>query len=235
MGCGDEAGFGSPIWFLAASGHDRLGAQFHDHRRVLLPISAKIIYTYTRAHTYIHIYIYILGLSARNRSISSLIFVVEVVALRMPLINFQNGRHRCIPFDDFVSTRIRNDARSNASRQTLLVLPNEVPERFANSQLVHISRATCWPTREPIDNLHRWGIARRLPPFKRSLSCSRRKVVDRSLHFHRSPSFLLSIEHCDVYIPPPAFPPLPPPSASLFARYLLGSIYVRSLHQWIGQ
>lgn len=27
----------------------------------------------------------------------------------------------------------------------------------------------------------------------------------------------------------------PPPSASLFARYLLGSIYVRSLHRWIGQ
>lgn len=154
--------------------------------------------------------------------------VVEVVALRMPLINFQNGRHRCIPFDDFVSTRIRNDARSNASRQTLLVLPNEVPERFANSQLVHISRATCWPTREPIDNLHRWGIARRLPPFsKRSLSCSRRKVVDRSLHFHRSPSFLLSIEHCDVYIPPPAFPPLPPPFCLPF-RALFIRLDIRS-------
>lgn len=188
------------------------------------------IYIYTRAHIYTYIYMYPRVIRSKPFDQQSDL-VVEVVALRMPLINFQNGRHRCIPFDDFVSTRIR----SNASRQTLLVLPNEVPERFANSQLVHISRATCWPTREPIDNLHRWGIARRLPPFKRSLSCSRRKVVDRSLHFHRSPSFLLSIEHCDVYIPPPAFPPLPPPSASLFARYLLGSIYVRSLHQWIGQ
>ena len=65
---------------------------------------------------------------------------------------------------------------------------DEVSQRLANSQLVHISRATCWPTRERIDNLHRWA-ARRLPRFKRSLSRSRRKVVDRSPFSSTVPSF----------------------------------------------
>lgn len=86
MGCGDEAGFGSPIWFLAASGHDRLGAQLHDHRRVLL--TAKIIYTYTRAYIYIHIYIYV----SSDYPLGNARYLVDLVVearFECRLINFQ--------------------------------------------------------------------------------------------------------------------------------------------------
>lgn len=53
MGCGDEAGFGSPIWVLSASGHDRLGAQLHDHRRVpLAKVNLRISALRSVAHSF---------------------------------------------------------------------------------------------------------------------------------------------------------------------------------------
>ena len=117
----------------------------------------------------------------------------------------------------------------------------EVPRRFAN-QLVHISRATCCPTREQIDNLL---VARRLSSTRSSLSSVVHVAKSATdLHFHpRFSSFI------GRRVPSDRFLSLSLPlSLSLFLSSVFNKsnifpdnslfrvdIYIRSLHQSIDQ
>lgn len=203
---------------------------------IVVFFSRPRLYVHTRAHTYTYIYVHIYN----PRIIRSEMLDISLISLSRRASNAAqlifNGSKTDCRIDAYRSISFRrNDARSRVSRR-------------------------CPTTRSPNDSRTRSSCtfrARHVGPrvsesiistggllvVCHGLSIRSRVRVARSstdLHFH--PLFLLSIElasdhHEYIYFCSSfsSSSSSPSPPFSRDARYLLGSIYVGSLHQSIGQ
>lgn len=203
------------------------------------------LYVHTRAHTYTYIYVHIYN----PRIIRSEMLDISLISSSRRASNAAqlifNGSKTDCRIDAYRSISFRrNDARSQVSRRCSSFPTTRSPnDSRTRSSCTFRARHVGPRVSESI--ISTGGLL----VVCHGLSVRSRVRVARSstdLHFH--PLFLLSIElasdhHEYIYSSSFSFSSSssssssfsPPPPFSRDARYLLGSIYVGSLHQSIGQ